>query len=174
MTKTTLWATSLAVLCALGMAPDARAQDRAPLLERLAVCRQVADPASRLTCYDQAAQALDEAERQGEIVIVDSARIEETRRQAFGFNLPSLAGFRRAGGEPDIEGVNTTLAHARSGPDRKWLFTLADGSVWRQIDNGRVLFRNREGVEVRIRRAAVGSYLMSIDGTRGVRVRREQ
>lgn len=163
-----------AFLVALGAAEPAAAQDRAPLLEALAGCREIAEPVSRLACYDEAARAMDEAERQGEIVVLDSARVERTRREAFGFHLPSLTGFTGRTDEPDIETIHTTLVRASSGPDRKWLFYLADGSVWRQIDNARALFRNREDVEVRIRQGAVGSYLLFIDGTPGVRVRREQ
>jgi len=57
--------------------------------------------------------------------------------------------------------------------DGKWLFRLEDGSEWRQIDSGTVRFRERQGGPVRIRRASLGSYLMTIGNSRAVRVRRQ-
>ena len=74
----------------------------------------------------------------------------------------------------EVSSVETTLTRARQGGDGKWVFRLSDGSTWRQIDSERVFFPNREGTEVRVRRAALGSFMMTVGSSRAVRVRRDQ
>ena len=72
-----------------------------------------------------------------------------------------------------VDSIETTLVRAGLAGENKWVFTLADESVWRQIDSDRVNFRNRPGEAVRVRRASLGSYLMTIGNSRAVRVRRQ-
>lgn len=147
---------------------------RSPLLEQVARCRQIAADAERLSCFDTAAGALDAAERQGEVVVVERGQIREARRQLFGFELPSLPPmFTRDTDEEKIDAVETTLASAGQAPDGKWVFRLADGSEWRQIDSDPVRFQNRAGTEIRVRRASLGSYLLTAGRSRAVRVKRQ-
>ncbi len=78
------------------------AMGRADLLARLVACRTMADTSARLACYDVAAAALDAAERQGDVVVVDRNQISTARRENFGFSLPSLPNlFRSATGRPN-------------------------------------------------------------------------
>ncbi len=85
--------------------------------------------------------------------------------------MPDL--FQR-GEQPDtLDAIETSLTRAGQYAEGKWTFTLADGSIWRQIDSEPVRFRNREGQAVRVRRAALGSFLLTVDGSRAVRVRRQ-
>lgn len=148
-------------------------QDRPETLARLMACRSISDSAARLTCYDAAAGAIDSAERQGDLVVIDRAQAEETRRQLFGFEVPTLP--RLFGGEAqaEIESIETTLQSASQISDNRWVFRLADGSVWRQIDSDPVRFQNRAGQEVRVRKASLGSFLLTVGNSRAVRVRRQ-
>lgn len=164
-------------LAALGASTAAAAQEaqRPELLNRLTACRAMTDSAARLSCYDTAVEALDAAERQGEVVVVDRAQVRESRRALFGFDLPSLPAFGRVESAEDaVSSVETTLTRATRGGDGKWVFRLADGSVWRQSDSESVFFPNREGTEVRVRRASLGSFMMTVGNSRAVRVRRDQ
>jgi hypothetical protein len=150
------------------------AQPRAGVLEQLSRCRTVTSDQERLICYDSAAAALDQAEQQGGLVVLDRDQVQETRRQLFGFQITNPFAGRLGGSEEaEIDSIETTLLSAGRVSDNKWLFRLADGSEWRQIDSGEVRFRNREGQAVRIRRASLGSYLMTIENSRAVRVRRQ-
>lgn len=150
------------------------AQPRAGALEQLSRCRTVTSDQERLVCYDAAAAALDQAERQGGLVVLDRDQVQETRRQLFGFQIANpFAGRLGDSEDAEIDSIETTLLSAGRVSDNKWLFRLADGSEWRQIDSGEVRFRNREGQAVRIRRASLGSYLMTIENSRAVRVRRQ-
>ena len=149
-----------------------QAGDRAATLAELARCRTVPDDSTRLVCFDRAAAALDSAERAGEVVVLDREQVRETNRRLFGFEVANpFAG--RAGSEPLMEAIETTLVSARPSGDDKWIFKLADGSEWRQIDSGSVRFSNREGEAVRVRRASLGSYMLTIESSRAVRVRRQ-
>jgi hypothetical protein len=166
-------------LAALAMAasPAAQtpppAQQRPETVERLAACRVVADNAARLACYDAAAAALDTAQQQGELVVIDRAQVNETRRQLFGFDMPTLPRLFNGGGGEDLSAIETTLQSASQASENRWVFRLADGSVWRQIDSEPVRFQNRPGQEVRVRKASLGSFLMTVGSSRAVRVRRQ-
>jgi hypothetical protein len=166
------------IICIAAFADAASAQQAAPserpeLLSRLVACRTVTAPEARLACYDAAAGALDSAERQGEVVVVDRAQVSAARRQLFGFELPSITLFDSGPAPERIDAVETTLTRAVMAGEGKWTFVLADGSTWRQIDSERVNFQNRPGQPVRVRRASLGSYLLTIDRSRAVRVRRQ-
>ena len=169
--------TALPLVAALALPALAQAQEapRPELLNRLTDCRAMTDSTARLSCYDTAVEALDAAERQGEVVVVDRAQVRESRRALFGVDLPSLPAFgRESAAEDEVSSVETTLTRASRGGDGKWVFRLSDGSTWRQIDSETVFFPNREGTEVRVRRAALGSFMMTVGSSRAVRVRRDQ
>lgn len=151
--------------------------ERSSLLAALAECRALGDAATRLACFDRTADALDTAERQGDLVVVERQQIREARRQLFGFSAPALPSIfshgGEADGEADVESVETTLLGAGQDREGKWTFRLADGSEWRQIDSAPVRFTNRAGTEVRVRRAALGSFLLTAGKSRAVRVKRQ-
>lgn len=155
-------------------APPGLADRRAGALEALSACRPLTDPAARLACYDAAAGRLDEAEKTGEIVVVDRRQAQEVRRQAFGFALPSLALFDKADGAQKIDRVESTLAEARRSADGKWILKLQDGAVWRQTDPEGPARTPRVGMTVTVRAASMGSYLVSVDGQAGFRAKREE
>lgn len=148
-------------------------QPRPEVLDRVVACRQVTAEAARLACYDAAVGSLDQAQRQGDVLIVDRGQVREARRQLFGFSVPKVTLFDRDEQAEAMDSIETTLVRAGQFAEGKWVFTLADESVWRQVDSERVNFRNRPGEAVRIRRAALGSYLMTVGSSRAVRVRRQ-
>lgn len=165
---------SLAAVASAGAASAQTAPAARPeVLDRVVACRQVAGEAARLACYDAAVGSLDQAQRQGDVVVVDRNQVREARRQLFGFQVPSITLFDQGEKPETVEAIETTLTRAAQIADNKWVFTLADESVWRQIDSDRVTFRNRPGEAVRVRRASLGSYLMTIGNSRAVRVRRQ-
>ena len=87
-------------------------QDRPETLERLMACRGIADNTARLACFDTAAGAPDTAQRQGDLVVIDRAGVAETRRQLFGFEMPSLP--RLFGPEGAVE-IGYGVAESRRG-----------------------------------------------------------
>lgn len=165
--------TGLAAILLLNTPAQAQSQQRPEMLERLTACRAIADNTARLACYDNAAGALDAAERQGDLVVIDRAAVNETRRQLFGFELPTLPRLFSGADAEDLDSIETTLQRGSRSSENRWIFRLSDGSVWRQIDSEPLRFQNREGQPVRVRRASLGSFLMTIGDSRAVRVRRQ-
>ena len=149
------------------------AQERPETLARLMACRGVADSTARLACFDAAAGALNTAEQQGELVVMDRAQVNQTRRQLFGFEMPTLPRLFGPEGAVEIESIDSTLQSAALVGEGRWVFRLADGGVWRQIDSERVRFQNRPGQPVRVRKASLGSFLLTVGDSRAVRVRRQ-
>lgn len=168
----------LAMLAALPTAANAQPRGENHLeappatFVRAMQCRTVADPQERLACYDREVAALAEAERTSQIRVVDRQQIRRARRSLFGITLPDLNIF---GGDED-EGsseINTTIRSATQTADRRWLFVLEDGARWLQLDNIRITPDPRPGHTIRIRRAAMGSFLANVNRQRAVRVRRQ-
>ena len=171
----------LAGLAALGLVGAASAADVPDaVLKSLNACQAVKDVAERAACYDAAVAALNNAVKTGEVVIVEKKQAEKARREAFGFNLPSLAIFDRAAGggtkeaAKPLDSVTGQVKRAsRDGLD-KWVIELGDGAVWRQIDNEPISPAPKPGAPVEIRRASMGSYFMKVGSARGVRARRSE
>lgn len=156
-------AATFAALPALAQAP---APSQASL-ERLAACRAQTDATARLACYDQTVSGLLAAEKAGDLIVVDKETVTKAQRESFGLNLPSLSfGQKREA----IEQVESTLREARKTPSG-WRFVLEDGARWQQVDGEALPLPPRVGAKVTVRRASLGSYMLSIGG-RSVRVER--
>lgn len=151
------------------------ASERPAALTRLIDCRSVQGEAERLACYDREVAAFQTAEQNNELVVMDRQQVRRTRRTLFGLTLPDLNIF--GDDNPDQDGVSvleTTLRAASEDPNGKWILVLEDGARWRQIDSRTLPREPRGGHPIRIRRAAMGSYLANIDGQIAIRVRRER
>lgn len=183
----------LAALAFIAIAGPVAAQQQTPaapspgVLDQVYNCRSIADEAQRLACYDGAVGRLQEAQNTGNLVAVDRGQAQEMDREAFGFSLPSLSrifgGGNSGGGNSSsattpqferIEEIQMTVesvTHRRNMPST---FRMTNGQVWVQIDS-EVARNVREGGTVTVRRATLGSYLMSVDaGGPAIRVRRQQ
>jgi hypothetical protein len=173
----TLLATTLAAGPAAIAAPlpaGLAANGRAQVIQRLADCRKLTDGPARLACYDEAAAGLEQAEAKGDIVVVDREQARKVRRQAFGFSLPSLALFEKGEKQEDIESTTGTVAAARQNAARKWVVRLEDGAVWTQVDATELFADPKVGDPVRIKKGALGSYLMMIGKNAGIKAHRAE
>jgi hypothetical protein len=156
------------------LAADPPAPARAAQLQQLLDCRKLADPTQRLACFDSAAGALDQAEAKGDVVVVDREQARKVRRQAFGFTLPSMSLFSRGEKPEEITAADGVIASARKLNTGKWEVTLEDGARWMQVDLTDIPLDPKPGQKVRIKAAAMGSYVMSVNNQREVKVHREQ
>lgn len=164
----TIYALTLAAVAA-----PATSTTPAPLLGAVLVCRTEASDAARLRCFDAAAAALGAASDAGKVVIVDREDIRRTRRSLFGFNLPTLPFFggdeSQSDDEPDI--VDATVKSARALGYDKWAFELDNGAIWQTTEPGRNT-QPSAGQSVRIKKASMGSYMVSFRNARSVRAMR--
>lgn len=139
----------------------------------LVQCRSIADGTQRLACYDAQIVRLEQAAASGDVVVTDRASVQEAKRGLFGFRMPSLGIF--GGGDADkdeLTSIDGTISLARPFGYGSWRLTLADGSVWEQVDTERLVFDPAKGSKVRIYRGALGTFRMNIDGQRAIKVRR--
>lgn len=185
------WVVAVLAGAFLVNAPMALAQTsaRAPAaaatspLDPLYACAQVTDPTERLACYDRTVAELRGREARQDVVAMDRQQVEQVQRESFGFNLPSLPNIfaRRADGSTndqpreEVESAQTmTVTQVRMVAGRTTL-TMDTGQVWQFVDTSEITPTRRAPFRVTIRRAALGSFIMSIEGSnRGYRIRRIQ
>lgn len=142
------------------------------VLKALFDCRAVAADADRLACYDAAVGQVNKAEKTGEVIIVDRQEARAARRQAFGLDLSALAILDRSEEKTEVDRVIGEVASARQSADGRWTVVLADGAVWKQVDDQQISKDPKKGSKAEIRKASMGSYFMNLDGQRAVRARR--
>lgn len=176
MVSRTLIASSFATALTLGT--GAAAQDLVtpvlpPTVATLTSCRTITAASERLACFDRTAQALETALSSGELLVVDRTQATAARRQAFGSTTAPADILQPPRAEDRIDSIETTLSRATQSGDNRWTFVLADGSIWTQTDADRVRIVNRAGETVRVRRGALGSYLLVVGRSGVVRVRRQ-
>jgi len=145
----------------------------APTVQAVVDCRKIEDGAQRLACYDAAADALAKAQSSGDLVTLDREQRRAARRQAFGFLLPSLAILDTGEKPEEMNRLEETLASASQDYQGKWTFVMQDGQVWRQIDDEVLSRRPHAGSQIEIRRATLGSYMLTVDRQPGVRAHRD-
>lgn len=167
-------AATIAALAAGGAQAQPKIESRSAMLQKLVDCRKLTDEAARLACYDQATVALDQAEAKGDIVVVDREQARKVRRQAFGFSVPSITLFERGESKEELENATGVVAVARINGAGKWVIKLEDGAVWTQVDANELFRTPKPGMSVKIRQAAMGSFMMSVDNTGAFRVRRTE
>ena len=166
------------LIAALILASPASAQKTprrvSPLVNALEQCRQIADPAQRLACYDRAAPALVDASRSGAVTVVDRGQLREARRSLFGFSMPKLPFF--AGDESAADTPNelqTTVKSARSLGNGKYRIVLTENdAVWETTEESMGFREPRAGQKISIKRGPLGSYFLRVEGGRSVKGRR--
>lgn len=144
-------------------------------------CASVAEDAARLACFDNAVATLRTQEEAGLVRTIDVARIQTIEKEAFGFSMPSLpALFSRSASDADkvkredIDEITVAVKSARiQGVTGKAIVVLENGQTWEQIDTAKIPASSlRKAKEARVRKAALGSFMMTVDGGRSFRVKR--
>lgn len=153
-------------------APARQAQPAPAPFQKLVDCRGIADGAARLSCFDREAALLDEAQESGQLIVMDRQQVRKTKRSLFGLALPDLGVFGDGGGDEGSSEIQTTIRTARQDARGRWTFEFAEGGRWTQLDSRQFIVDPAPGQSVRIRRAALGSYLANVNGQIAVRVQR--
>lgn len=158
----------------------ARGADSPAALQKVFDCRALTDSQARLACFDASVGQLSEARSRGDIAMVDREQVKETKKRLFGFSLPNLNLFgrkddgdqRKEAKADEVEEVTGKVKAVGRTPDGGWVIVLEDGARWEQT--GTMTFgRNpKPGSIATIKRAALGSFKMSIDGSPSVKAKR--
>ena len=193
----------LLLITACALPSNAFAQAPAQPLDALFACESVTDSVQRLACMDAAVAALRNDTDAGNVVAIHREEVEAAEEATFGlslpgFSLPSLPRFASqraestdlvdAAGGADGEAAvsrndngqidridNLAIERITFSPLRRAIITLENGQVWRQLDSDSVRLPRRIDISggASIRRAALGSYMLRVDGHgRWIRVRR--
>jgi hypothetical protein len=127
-------------------------------------CSRIQKNAERLACYDRAVAYLSQpAEQQA------AAPSAETS-----FGLQASVPQPRAAEEPqddEIAFIRARVVEVSTDREGKKVMTLDNGQIWRELSkSGYVALE--VGDEVTIKRAALGSFMLTVSGSRPLRVRR--
>lgn len=162
------------------LTPAAMAQQAEPAsTEAVYECAALSDDMERLACYDAAVGRLKAAEEAGEVTTISRTEVETVQREAFGFSLPSLPRIAMPkfgdGEDGEIKAITAGVDSITSSRVSGLRITLDNGQVWQQTDGRRVTYSKRKGVkEAVIKQAALGSFMMKLDGGVAFRVKRVQ
>ena len=160
---------------AAAAAPGSGAGERAKVLQSLVDCRRITGDADRLACFDRATAALDEAEKTGDVVVVDKAQVTAVKRQAFGLALPSLSLLHGSGGpvrDEPIRQVDLTIDGVRYAASGRFVLHTTEGATWDQTD-GVLDFPPKQGQSLVVTPGMLGSFFCKVNGQSAVRCKRE-
>lgn len=172
---------------ALTLSLPAFTEDTSPIsTDAVYACAALSDDGARLACYDDAVGRLKAAEESGEVTTITKAEVEAVERDAFGFSMPSLPkltmprfGRGQAETEPgrdadnQLQRITVAITDVKSSKHRGLTVSLENGQVWQQSDTRSVYYSSKKGAkEAEIRRAAMGSFVMKLDGGTAFRVKR--
>ena len=166
------------ILPLLVLAASGPAFAQSSTLDKVYACTGITKAEERLACFDGAVAGFKQAQAKGDVRVVTKEQAVEAEKQAFGLRTPDAATAARAsvGVAPPtpkpIENVMLKLTAANKRPDGKYRFTMEDGQVWEQIDSDSVSSVKKFPASAEIKTAMMGSFMLKIDGGRGIRVRR--
>jgi hypothetical protein len=145
-----------------------------PLIDALERCLLIQNSAERLACTDVAARRLVDASRRRDVVIVDRDEMKKTRKSLFGFALPRIGLFGKGGPDSgdEVDRVESVIARVAMVGYGKIAITLDDGARWTTTDAWADPLPPKVGATLIIKRGAIGSYMVSVEGGRSVRAMR--
>lgn len=142
-----------------------------PVFQAVIDCKPIADPAARLACYDRTVGAMANARATKDLVVADRATMHEARKGLFGLSLPNIKLFGGKDSE-EVTAIEGTIASTYAARDGSFIFVLADGARWKQID-GRPAYA-KKGDPIHIEKASLGSFFAKIGKGQNARVIRIQ
>lgn len=137
---------------------------------KLLGCQLVAENGARLACFDREAPAVSSALNRRDLVVVDRDEIRRTRRSMFGLSLPNITFL--GGDKEEISHIDSVLEGTSHNRDGGYVFRLQDDSRWTQVDDRAFALEPSQGEKVVVKRAAMGSYILTVGRQPGVRVQR--
>ncbi len=163
---------TLTVTASVAQAQKKQEDSRSALLiDRVTACRAIGDSGQRLACFDQAASALAKARSEREMVVLDRGEVRQKRQSLFGLRLPEIQLFGRdEATEPEIREVRCKVVKLAPYGRDQWTVWLEQGGIWRTTEKAR--FDPEVGQQVRIFKAAMGSFRASFDNNLAVRIER--
>jgi hypothetical protein len=158
------------------------------LKTQLQSCQQISDEEQRLSCFDQIvaqlnirSEAIPVAEPSGNLTTLAPTRVAETTavtHQAAATtavetqqSVKDEFGLKKPDPVDELQEISSVVKSTALDKRKKLLITLENGQQWQQIDQGYI--RIKAGDRCMVKRGAIGSYLLGVEGiTKTIRVRR--
>lgn len=162
--------------CLLFLAAPAFAQEKP--LAKVYACSDIKDGAQRLACFDAAVAGLKADEAKGDVAVVSRGQIREAEVKSFGLpNASVTSSVAAAAGKPakpeeTPDKVKMAVKSISAASDGKIFFSMENGQVWRQTDGDHVDLGNPPWI-AEVRKGALGSFMLSVNGKHAVRVKRQ-
>lgn len=120
-------------------------------------CRETADSASRLACYDAIAVQPTAARGAASTASIDPATARKSLEQSFGieFNKKFV-----------LDSIESTIPGTFRGWGPKQRIRLANGQLWAVVDDSEGVMTEIVNPKVVITRGMLGALFMEIEGTR--------
>lgn len=165
------YAVLIAGLCATSAHAAEKTVNRPKVYTDIVACRALADASARLECFDATTKSLEEATESRQIVLLDQGEVRKTKRSLFGFSLPKIPFFGESDEEQEKEfaEIEGELANVQSLAYGKYQFTVQDAGTWQTTQSISKILRN--GTKFRLKRGALGSYMLVLGNT-GIPVKR--
>jgi hypothetical protein len=175
----------LFISTAILLAIPAQADPARDALAEVAKCADIAAATERLACYDKASanaktalaappaqqQAATEEEEGGVLAWFGLSERKPVKKPE-DFGRPP----EYQEGPKEITEISATVAEFAKNAHGKSLFILDNGQIWKQVDGDDVDVRaprKDEAMKVKIEKAFMGSFSLTVEGQRGlVKVRR--
>ena len=159
---------ALAVAICAAPAPAAMAGPAATSPNPYDRCSEMADADQRLACFDAVQKARGRAPA--------PQAVQRKHRKKFGLQAPRFSPKPSARGRSRAsqDEVAVELAKVGRAHDGMIWFVTTDGAIWRQTEPTTVAIAPSPGDHLKIRRAAVGSYLCDMSRWQSVRCERTQ
>lgn len=163
----------LAIYCTPALSQTEQPATQQSTLNQLVNCLEITETNQRLACFDSQALIVKNQLNSGELVTMYKNEIAEAQRGLFGIDRIRMPNFIENSNR-DINEIHATIESASRSPIGRWSFVLDDKSVWDQVDTSDPYFNSRKGTEVRIRRGALNSYLLTVGNSSAIRVSRRR
>lgn len=153
-----------------GLIPCAlvEAQQAPAVIRSVAACRSIAGDKERLACFDRAAAELDAQVASKAVIAVEREQIRREKKGRFG--LPPVDGATLAdAGEKTPEVIAGSVTNVRA-QGEFLIITVAGAGVWQATETSRL--DPEPGDAVRLRKGALGGFIMTYGRNRALRVRR--
>jgi hypothetical protein len=160
-----------AALCASPVFAAEKDVSRPKVYTDIVACRAVTDAAARLSCFDAAAKALEDATENRQIVTLDQNDVRRTKRSLFGFAVPNIPFFGESDAQQkeEFKEIEGELANVRALPYGNYQFTVPDAGTWQTTEAVSIILKN--GKKFKIKRSTLGGYMLVVNTT-GIRVKR--
>lgn len=147
-------------------------------IDKVYACADISDANVRHTCFDALVPELKKA-RSGSFSIPTTPTVRLQQQAELGLSKPPPSALTAPVTQPGdsalkaIDRISLPVKTIMTGPDGKTRFTMENGQIWKQVDSARLRNIGDGPWTADIRKAAFGSYLLTIGKSAAIRVERQ-